>query len=79
MSAATHTRRTWAEERAADIERELRGEYGRGFEKLSAAQRSALHAERVLVLVLAQAGEQFAPAQQMARDVLAALATGGAK
>jgi hypothetical protein len=64
--------KTWAQERAAQIRKDARRDYGAGWSRLSDAQKEEYIMSRVLLLVLSQDSEQFKAAQDMARDVLAA-------
>lgn len=67
--------KTWAQQRAVQIIKDLSGKYGAGLGLLSEAQRDALVAEQVLMLVLSQHQPEFLQAQEMARSVLAELHT----
>lgn len=54
------------------ILRDAREKYGRGWDHMSEDQRKCFIDSRVLALILGQAGEQFAPAQDLAQQVFAA-------
>jgi hypothetical protein len=66
--------KTWAQERAKAIEMELRANWGPGWKRIGPELQGALIAEKVLMLVLSQFGEQYKPAMDMARSVLQASA-----
>jgi hypothetical protein len=63
---------TWAQIQADIIRLNADRDYGKGWNRISAAQRKEYIESRVLMLILTQAGEQFKAAQDMARSVLEA-------
>lgn len=64
--------KTWGDERFAQILKDAREKYGRGWDHLSQDQRQCFIDSRILALVMGQASEKFAPAQDLAQQVFAA-------
>ena len=62
---------SWAQTQASAIARECNADYGRGWQKLSPEQRRAVRAQKLLMLLLTQQGEQFQAAQDMLQSIIA--------
>jgi hypothetical protein len=65
--------KTWAQMQAKRIMDDAEHDYGRGWNRLSDAQKQEYVQSRVLMLVLTQCEEAYKPAQDMARNVLTAV------
>jgi hypothetical protein len=64
--------KAWAQQRAKQIEAEAKARYGAGWQHMSEDARQNFIDSRVLSLILAQVGEAYGPAQELARSVIAA-------